>query len=286
MSGLRNKGLSLVLFIVLLFVFSCHGTGKISAPSGESEGLKVPIVIYGDSRTNHEIHREIMKDISSLQPEMVFSTGDLVENGNVSSQWDTFMQILSILPEGCRFYPAIGNHEAGSTRYFELFELPGNGHWYTVQRREITFFILDTNMPLAPESEQYIWLKKELERCDTNFKIAIFHHPPFSSGPHVEDEKNLRTSIVPLFEQFGVQAVFNGHDHDYERSMYNGTFYIVTGGGGAPLYDQSRDNPYSQVFIKAYHFCALIPRRNQIDVLVLGKDLKEIDRFRITHGRR
>jgi len=256
MSGLTRFRPVIVLSAVLFLLLSCHGAGKISTPPGGERALRAPIVIYGDSRTNHDIHREIIKAISSVRPEVVFSTGDLVENGNVSSQWDTFTRIISILPEGCRFYPAIGNHEAGSKRYFELFDLPGNGHWYTVQKGEITFFMLDSNEPLLPGSEQYEWLERSLKNCATRFKIAILHHPPFSSGPHVEDEKNLRNSIVPLFEKYGVQAVFSGHDHDYERSMYNGTYYIVSGGGGAPLYDSSRANAYSEFFAKVYHFCA------------------------------
>ncbi|MCK4236104.1 MAG: metallophosphoesterase [Candidatus Krumholzibacteria bacterium] len=52
------------------------------------------------------------------------------------------------------------------------------------------------------------------------FIAAIFHHPPISTGPHTEDEMGLRKTIVPLFERYGVDVVFNGHDHIYERSLY------------------------------------------------------------------
>lgn len=285
MRRIKRYKSAIILFIAISLVLSCQHIGKSPARSGDKSVFKAPIVIYGDSRTNHKIHREVIKAITTLEPEIVFSTGDLVENGFISSQWDTFMDIISLLPDDCTFYPAIGNHEAGSRRYFELFDLPGNERWYSVIRRNIAFFILDTNGSLVPGSEQYTWLKENLEKCTSRFKVAIFHHPPFSSGPHVEDEKNLRTTIVPLLQKYGVQAVFSGHDHDYERSMYNGTYYIVTGGGGAPLYDAERTNPYSEFYAKAYHFCALVPHRNSIDVFVLGKNLRVIDRFKIAADR-
>jgi hypothetical protein len=109
------------------------------------------------------------------------------------------------------------------------------------------------------------------------FVIAILHHPPFSTGPHAEDEKGLRKTIVPLFDQYGVGMVFSGHSHAYERSLYNDTHYIVTGGGGAPLYDQVRASPHSQIFIKAHHFCRLTVRDNLLTLCVIDVDLNLID---------
>jgi hypothetical protein len=65
--------------------------------------------------------------------------------------------------------------------------------------------------------------------------------------------------LVPLFEQYGVDAVFSGHSHAYERYAYNGIQYIVTGGGGAPLYDLTVDTvpPIRQFGRSAYHYCAV-----------------------------
>jgi hypothetical protein len=59
-----------------------------------------------------------------------------------------------------------------------------------------------------------------------------------------------------VFETYGVDAVFTGHDHLYERSLYNGITYIVAGGGGAPLYAPNQNpNPYQQYAEAAYHYC-------------------------------
>ena len=61
--------------------------------------------------------------------------------------------------------------------------------------------------------------------------------------------------LQPLFEGNGVQLVFAGHDHAYERTIIHGITYVVSGGGGAPLYGQRQlKNPKSLVFKEVYHF--------------------------------
>ena len=67
--------------------------------------------------------------------------------------------------------------------------------------------------------------------------------------------------------------------------MYNGIYFIVTGGGGAPLYDQSRASPYSQMFIKTYHFCQLSVADNQLTLDVWDPIPQRIDQVRILSKR-
>ena len=65
------------------------------------------------------------------------------------------------------------------------------------------------------------------------------HHPPFSISLH-GGQRDLRERWTPLFERYGVTAVFSGHDHCYERAERNGVHYFVSGGGGAPLYGRGQ----------------------------------------------
>jgi len=239
------------------------------------------IVVYGDSRTGHSIHQQIVDAIVALNPIAVFHTGDLVENGLNPDHWAVFNSIVSELVETAEFYPALGNHELDSQLFFDNFDLPNNERWYSVDINNIHFIVLDSNSPTDDGSEQYEWLQADLYNIadETGFIIVVLHHPPFSTGPHVEDEKGLRQSIVPLLEQYGVEAVFAGHDHTYERSVYNDIFYIVTGGGGAPLYDQARTSPYSQLYVKAYHFCTISTSDGQLTVSVFDVNSSLIDQF-------
>ncbi|MBZ9577737.1 metallophosphoesterase [Patescibacteria group bacterium] len=240
-------------------------------------------VIYGDSRTGHAAHQKIVNAIAGIKPTVVFHAGDLVEDGADPDQWAIFNAITSELTKTAEFYPALGNHEGNSQLFFDKFDLPNNEQWYSVEKNDIHFIVLDSNSDNSKDSEQYKWLESDLRNISDKIKftIVIFHHPPLSTGPHPEDEKGLRQTIVPLFEQYGVDIVFNGHTHAYEKLLYNDIYYIITGGGGAPLYDQARTSPYSQLFIKVHHFCRLSITDNQLVVDVFDADLNLIDQFKI-----
>jgi 3',5'-cyclic AMP phosphodiesterase CpdA len=272
---------SAALLVAFLFLFQMP-----CSPSGDSFSSQ-RIVIYGDTRTDHVSHRRVVDDIMKVRPTAVFHTGDLVENGLNPSHWTVFNRIISPLIKTVRFYPALGNHENDSRLYFDNFDLPNNERWYSVEIDGIHFIVLDSNSDTGKTSEQYQWLEHDLQSIGrkTSFVIAIFHHPPFSSGPHAEDEKSLRKSIVPLFEKYGVDMVFNGHVHAYERSLINNIHYIVTGGGGAPLHDQVRANPHSQVFIKAHHFCRVTVRDNLLTLRVFDIDLNPIDTVTVNRSQ-
>jgi 3',5'-cyclic AMP phosphodiesterase CpdA len=241
------------------------------------------LVVYGDTRSGHEYHAQIVNLIRQTKPSTVFHTGDLVNSGNIQADWDMFNQITAEMRSESEFFPALGNHEYQSPLYFDNFELPNNEQWYTVERNRTHFIILNSCVDLSVGSEQYLWLESDLASVsDTlDFIVAIFHHPPYSTGPHTEDEMGLRETIVPLLEQYGVDIVFNGHDHCYERSYCGGRYYIVAGGGGAPLYDQDREHPCSQLFLKKYHFCVLSIVDHRAIVKVFDIEAVLIDQFEI-----
>jgi len=242
-----------------------------------------PVVIYGDSRTNHYVHQNIVNAIIEIEPDLVFHTGDLVGNGAVSGQWDIFNDIVSNLLSIAEFYPALGNHENNSQLYFDNFNLPNNERWYFIEYNDIHYIVLDSNSKLGSDSEQYEWLEHDLQNISNNinFIVVIFHHPIFSTGLHFIDQRGLKDILPPLFEKYNVDIVFNGHAHNYERSQYNNIYYITTGGGGAPLYPQVSTSIYSQKFIVSYHFCKLTVIDNRLVIEALSIDLKSLDRFEI-----
>lgn len=89
------------LIIILIFL-------QISCSFVESQPLlSAPIVIYGDSRTEHQVHQKIVDEIIKIKPATIFHTGDLVENGLIPAQWATFNEIISDLIKIADFYPAL-----------------------------------------------------------------------------------------------------------------------------------------------------------------------------------
>lgn len=278
----RKFRITLLVAVVTLVTTVC---GSSSADWNDLPAyLDGGLAVYGDSRTGHSAHALIMEGIASIDPVAVFHTGDLVGNGNDPGHWQIFNRITSKLPPGTAFYPVLGNHEKESPLFFDNFVLPGNERWYSVEISGVHFTILDTGTDLSPGSTQYQWLENDLSSIGPgiNFVAVLFHYPPYSTGRHGEDEFGLRSKIVPLFEQYGVDIVFNGHDHNYERLEVNGVIYIVTGGGGAPLRSQSRTSPNSILFAKVHHFCVIYFTGNgNLTVDVWDWTAKLIDQFEI-----
>jgi len=266
------------LIAILVFMFML-----LPCASGAEQDSSGCIIIYGDSRTGRLTHQKIVNEIIENKPAVVFSAGDLVDDGLNPEDWTVFNKITADLRKGAEFYPALGNHENNSPLYFKNFNLPGNGRWYSVDRQGIRFIVLDSNSDLSAQSEQYKWLEGNLKSigAETKFVIVIFHHTIFSSTDKRADEKGL-INIVPLFETYKVDLVFSGHAHNYEKFLYNKIYYIVTGGGGAPLYGRSRAAQYSMLFAKVYHFCKLSISGDQLTVTVIDIDSNIIDRFSVS----
>src|SRR5260370_8063699 len=66
------------------------------------------------------------------------------------------------------------------------------------------------------------------------------------------------TALIPLFEKEHVTAGFFGHDHNYQHYLKNGVHYVITGGGGAPLYDVDKPPAgITQKVISTEHFVAV-----------------------------
>ncbi len=92
----------------------------------------------------------------------------------------------------------------------------------------------------------------------------------------------LRTHILPLLEQHGVNLVLAGHDHLYERSQKGEMHFVTAGGGGAPLYgatDDPAQNPYSKLVVPKYGYCVVEADKNSLKVTAYDVDNQVIDRI-------
>ena len=131
-----------------------------------------------------------------------------------------------LLDDKVEFNAALGNHDDPNQIYYKPFNLGGK-RYHTFKMGNARFFALDSNY-LDPEQIQ--WLEKELQSSGSDWKIAYFHHPMYSSayhGPAVE----VRNALEPLFLKYGVSVVLAGHEHVYERiAPQKGIYYFVQGG--------------------------------------------------------
>ncbi len=172
----------------------------------------------------------------------------------------------------------LGNHDVrvDGGRY-EYDELDMRRARYRRTVGNVQLFILDSNRVNARQTE---WLKTVLPASTAVWKIAVFHHPAWTCGEY-RSNAAIVEKWVPLFEQYGVQLVLNGHDHNYQRfGPRRGVTYIVHGGGGAHLYPiQSCPASYpTRRFARASHgFLFLRATDSALQVSALNRRRQVID---------
>ena len=244
-----------------------------------SEFIHSQVLIYGDTRSNPTMHQKIVKTMMKHNPIAVFNTGDLVFSAKSNSDWQEFIDATADLRKNVPYYPIVGNHEKNTEEFDKIFKTTENKEWYSVNISNIQYIVINSNQDIRKDSEQYKWLEEQLTAAQksASYTIVLFHHPPFSSGTHKKDPKNARKTIVPLFEKYGVDAVFSGHVHMYERILNNGIYYFVTGGGGAPLHNVGDKCNNSQKILRTYHFCELTVADNKLHLNVFDSDNNKID---------
>ena len=177
-------------------------------------------------------------------------TGDVVYPSGAQQNYDKtfFLPLARWLLRG-PVLPALGNHDVMTSRgaaYLTNFIVPPNGvtrnsRFYAIRQANALFVCLDVeSSSYGADSPQYDWLVRTLAASTATWKFVYFHEPPYSSG---HPNHLVRLILCPLFEHFGVDIVFSGHVHLYERTWPirdfvpsgRGVVYITEGGGGSPL---------------------------------------------------
>jgi hypothetical protein len=180
------------------------------------------------------------------------------------------------------FYFSMGNHDVDGPSFeqpcLQTFYLPtnpvtGTEHFYSFDHGDAHFTVLFApSLKDVPEmapyqltngSVQYCWLTNDLATTTKPWKFVIVHIGMAASGPHRDDDDNnngildrfeLQEWLLPVLQRYGVQVVFHGDDHDYERSNpMRGVYEITTGGGGGRLpnygFVSGRDPASSQFYL-------------------------------------
>jgi predicted phosphodiesterase len=127
------------------------------------------------------------------------------------------------------FYAALGNHDNQENRFYKPWNMNGE-RFYSYKKDDVRFFVLDTDYLDQPQRQ---WIERELRQSTDDWKIVYFHHPLYSSAKAHGSQTDLQLILEPLFVKYGVNVVFQGHDHVYERiKPQKGIYYFVEGSSG------------------------------------------------------
>lgn len=239
-------------------------------------------VVIGDTQGNPTVSLKLAEMAWAQRPNFCIHAGDLVSTGPNDSHWTQhFFPGMKPLIERVPFYPVLGNHEQNADNYFRYVSLPAPEYYYSFRYGNSQFFMIDSNRNVDPGSEQFEWLNKGLAESTAKWKFVCHHHPPYSSdendyGDLWKTNKSTRgdlrvRQLAALYDKYGVDIVWNGHIHSYERTWpirdgqpgKQGTIYMITGGGGGGLETAGPYRPSFQNNVKHGHHYCLVAVNNE-----------------------
>lgn len=204
-------------------------------PPREDDSVRFAII--GDTGTGtksqYEIAAQMTKARAVFPFEFVIMLGDNIYGSERPQDFVAKFEkpYQALLDAKVPFYASLGNHDDPTQRFYRLFNMNGE-RYYTYTKGNARFFVLDSNYMDQPQLK---WLEEQLSRSTDRWKIAYFHHPLYSSGDRHGSEVDLRSQVEPLFIKYGVDVVFAGHEHFYERIKPQNGIYYFTQGGSAKL---------------------------------------------------
>lgn len=227
------------------------GQGHFTTARKPESDAAVKFLVYGDDRSDPIAHAAVVRALATSASDFLVNTGDMVEDGGRWDDWQSFFDVEAPLLRERALFVAIGNHElyddrAGGNfaRYFGFTDANGALQPHgTVRLGNARFFFLNAMHEWGSGGDRQ-WLESELARADAEsglvWRIAVTHQCPWSSGPHGGSPVLINAHVPELLAAHGVDLVLSGHDHIYERGDHNGMKYVISGGGGAPLYRASK----------------------------------------------
>jgi hypothetical protein len=244
-------------FAVLAFV---PAAGAIE-PALPNRAGSVKFAVVGDFGTGDTAEYQLASQMAAFRRrfpfEFVITTGDNImgEQDQPADFARKFEQpFRSLLQSGVRFYASLGNHDRSSNRSYPPWNMNGR-RYYTFAVGNVRFFALDSN---RPDRAELAWLDDALRGAREQWKICYFHHPLYSNGVKHGPDLELRVLLEPLFVRHGVDVVFSGHDHVYERlTPQAGISYFVTGSGGDVLRTLRRTAATAASFDREQTFTAV-----------------------------
>lgn len=233
-------------------------------------------VAMGDSRSNPEVFSKVMNASAGVNPDFIISTGDLVENGGKYEQWNEyFFSVIHGVAESTPIISTLGDHEGDGDdgelfRYFLRDNQPVDKQWFSFDYGSAHFISLDYR---HPDSKEMIdWFVKDITSSAKKWNFVYMHRPCYNLGGHASAWG--RETWPELFSRYKVDIVFSGHSHLYER-FYPvrpqnepdafPVLYITTGGAGAELYEEVKNESVLARSESVNHF---------IKVLIAGDTLR------------
>lgn len=228
----------------------------------------IKFAIIGDSgrgsKQQYDVASQMVAYRQRFDYKFVLMAGDNIYEGPASAE-DYRLKFeepyKALLEAGVKFYAALGNHDDSNQVYYEPFNMDGQRYYTFVPpvdpltrwETRARFFALDSTYLDRAQSR---WFDKETGDSRADWKIAFLHHPVYTSGRYTLAARGIRFALEAAFAKGGVNVVFSGHEHIYQRAhLQNGILYFVTGGAGSLREgDGQPSDTIARSYDRDYHF--------------------------------
>jgi hypothetical protein len=255
---------------LLLVLSAASGVGAGAPVTPPRADGSVRFAVIGDSGSGAKVQYELAERLIAARQTFLYTfvlmMGDNIYGDDSPKGFAKKFELpyKPLLDAGVPFYATLGNHDAQDQRFYKGFNMGGH-RYYTFTEGSVQFFVMDTTYM---DRGQLEWLEQSLRESQARWKIAYGHHPFYSTGKKHGSEMDLRQLVEPLFVKYGVNAVFAGHEHFYERmAPQHGIAYFISGAAGKlrrgnikkdPIYVAGFDEDLSFMLIEvagdALHF--------------------------------
>jgi hypothetical protein len=207
----------------------------------------------GDSRTDLASWHMVSEAIERL--DFALYLGDLVNDGTNKNEWENWYDSGKTFISNNLVFYVFGNHDKGNIFHNNLVN-PGNGKYYAFAYGNAVFIGLDDYDQQAYTAQTAFIDSVLSANTDKTWRIVFFHRPFYTSGSHSGSMDALFGSWWKLFDDYGVDLIFNGHKHNYTRSKPinrnvsdtsavneygngpgQGRCQVISGSYGAPRYE-------------------------------------------------
>ncbi len=279
---------------VLLFFFAWTGALFAAQDQQVEQKLaalakirgKITFAVIGDNRSGDGTYSKLVQMIMDRKPDFIVNTGDMIAAPGNKKDWEKFWELSR--PITVPYFLVVGNHDIhplvprSEKTYKEQVDQPGNKLYYSFVAGDSLFIVLDSFLHDSEKriaGDQLKWLEALLERSGQKHIFVFLHHPLYTElgkGHHAHDSIDKypeeRDRLEALFAKYRVAAVFAGHEHYYERRSVDGIIHIITGGGGAPMYDKEEYGGFN-------HYVLMVVDGDKVSGEVVDIKGKVRDRF-------
>jgi len=277
----RSASLQLVVCAFAIYAAAANAQTKpdVRLPLKDKS---VKFAAIGDSGTGDKEEYEIAKQMETYHNivgfDFVIMLGDNIYGGHEPRDFERKFEIpyKPLLDAGVKFYASLGNHDDPKLEpLYKPFNMNGE-RYYTFKKGAIQFFALDSNYM---DAQQLTWLEQNLRSSKAQWKICFFHHPLYNEGKMHGPDFDLRNQLSPLLKIYGVNVVFSGHEHAYERlKPVDNIYYFIQGDSGKlARHDFPRSDQMAASFDRARTFMIVEVVGDTLYFQTISQDAETVD---------